>query len=110
MIRSNEAFDYFIKNGFSYRLTNVETCKYFGSLKELGEDTDDYGVSEEFQEDMKHNRTKVYEFIDKTWRKRLQVIRENNFNKKQLKNPTDILIYNNFKYNYFHKFTNFKHH
>ena len=48
----------------------------------MGEDTDDYGTSEEFQEDIKHNRTKVYEFIDKTWRIRLQVIRENNFNKK----------------------------
>ena len=93
LIRNNEAFDYFIKQGFSYRLTNVETCKYFGSIEEMGEVTDDYGNSEEFQEDIKHNRTKVYEFIDKTWRKRLQSIRENNFNKKNLKNPTDILIY-----------------
>lgn len=59
----------------------------------MGEDTDDYGVSEEFHEDIKYNRTKVYEFIDKTWRKRLQVIRENNFNKKKLINPTDIFIY-----------------
>jgi hypothetical protein len=85
LVRNNEAFDYFIKKDFSLRLTNVETCKYFGSLEEMGEDTDDYGISEEFKEDIKHNRTKVYEFLDKTWRKRLQVIRENNFKKKKFK-------------------------
>ena len=59
----------------------------------MGEDTDDYGVNEEFQEDIKHNRTKVYEFIDKTWRIRLQVIRENNFNKKIKKSNWYIYLY-----------------
>jgi len=93
LIRNNEAFDYFKKTGFFYSLSNVETCKYIGSLEEMGEDTDDYGTSEVFQEDIKHNRTKIYEFLDKTWRKRLEIIRKNNFNKTNLKNPTDILIY-----------------
>ena len=59
----------------------------------MGEDTDDYGTSEVFQEDIKHNRTKAFELLDKTWRKRLEIIRKNNFNKTNLKNPTDILIY-----------------
>ena len=93
LIRNKEAFDYFKKTGFFYGYSNVETCKYFGSLDEMGEDTDDYGTSEEFQEYIKHNRTKIYEFLDKTWRKRLEIIRKNNFNKTNLKNPTDILIY-----------------
>ena len=93
LIRNNEAFDFFLKQGIFQSYANVETCKNFGSLKEMGEYTDDYGTSEEFPENIKHDRTKAYDFLEKAWRKRLEVIRKNNFNKSNLKNPTDILIY-----------------
>ena len=81
--------EYYLFSGFS----NIDTCKFFDSMKEMNEVTDDYGFSEEFKERIEHKRTKIYDFLDRTWRKRLEKIRKNNFAKNKLKNPTDILIY-----------------
>jgi hypothetical protein len=47
----------------------------------MGQITDDYGKSDVFDEEIKHNRSNIYEFLDKTWRKRLEAIRKNNFEK-----------------------------
>ena len=73
---------------------NIETCKYIGSIKELGKTVDDYGYNEEMKQNIIHNRTNIYDYSDRFIRKTLEKIRKKNFeNKKFLKNPTDILIY-----------------
>ena len=58
-------------------LSNIETCKYYGSIEDMGQITDDYGKSEVFDKNITHNRSNIYDFLDKTWRKRLEAIREN---------------------------------
>jgi len=40
-----------------------------------------------------HKRSKIYDFLDKSLRKKLEKIREKNFEKDNLKKSTDILIY-----------------
>ena len=92
---NDDAFDFFQKTSFFSLQSNIETCKYFSYQKETGEIVDNYGVSEEFHEEIKHHRSKIFNYMDKNGRKVLQKIRKNNFekNKKNLKNPTDIIIY-----------------
>ena len=91
---NNENLISFLKqNNLLSQFSNIETCKFFSHNEDIGKITDDYGYSEEFQEDIKHNRSKIYDFQDKSWRKRLNSIRKKNFEKNNLKNPTDILIY-----------------
>ena len=91
---NNEDIITFLKqNNILSQFSNIETCKFFSPDEDIGKITDDYGYSEEFEENIKHNRSKIYNFMDKTWRKRLQSIRKNNFENNNLKNPTDILIY-----------------
>ena len=75
-------------------MTNVETCKYFESMEEMDNIEDNYGYSELFQEEIKHHRTKLYEFLNQNIRKKLNNnIRNNNYKRNKLKNPTDIIIY-----------------
>ena len=93
LIRNNYSTDYFKNANFYSSYSNIETCKIFGSFEEMGEKTDNYGKSQEFEGEIKHNRTGIYDFLDKNWRKRLDKIRKKNFENKNLKNPTDILIY-----------------
>ena len=94
IIKNDDVLQYMKERGFYRRYSDIETCKYYGSIDYMGQITDNYGKSEVFEEEIKHNRSTVYEFLDKTWRKRLEAIRKNNFEKKNyLKNPTDILIY-----------------
>ena len=95
LVKNDKAYDYFRKTYQFSVLSNLETCKFIGSLEELGEITDNYGKSEIFQEDIKHNRTNIYELIDIAWRKRLEEIRVKNINNSNIKNPTDIIIYTN---------------
>ena len=95
LIINDDAFDYFKKSRFFSSLADIETCKYFISQKEMGEIVDNYGISEDFHEEIKHHRSKIYDFLEKNLRKILEKIRKNNFktNKKNLKNPTDIIIF-----------------
>ena len=93
LIRNNDSFEYFKDNHFFSTYSNIDTCKYFGSFEEMGELSENYGYSEEFQEQIEHKRSKIYEFLEKTWKKRLHRIRKKNFDKNNLKNPTDIIIY-----------------
>ena len=72
--------------------------KYEGKFtkgKKNGEYTDNYGHSDVFESDITHNRTGIYDFLDKTKRKFLDKFRKNILenNKKFLKSSTDILIY-----------------
>ena len=93
LIRNNRSFEFFKDNNFFTTYSNIETCKFFGSFEEMGELSDNFGYSEKFQEQIIHNRSKIYDFLDKTWKKRLYKIRKRNFDKNNLKNPTDIIIY-----------------
>ena len=93
IMRNDDIFQYMKDFGFYPGYSNIETCKYYGSIEDMGQITDNYGKSDVFDEEIKHNRSNIYEFLDKTWRKRLEAIRKNNFEKNNLKNPTDILIY-----------------
>ena len=95
LINNVNSFEFFKKKDKYINLANTETCKYFGSLEELGKINDDYGYSDEFKENINHNTTKIlYDHIDKSWKKKLDKIRKINFEKKEnLKKPTDILIF-----------------
>ena len=93
LLKTKETIDYFRNEKLYKSWTNIETCKYYSSLENMGGITDNYGMSDVFGEEIKHNRSEIYDMIDKTWRKRLESIRKINFEKKNLKNPTDILIY-----------------
>ena len=74
---SNEDSKQYFENVKLYTsFVDAETCKYYGSL-ELGETMDNYGKSDIFHEEIKHNRTsKLFDFIDKNWRKKLEVVRK----------------------------------
>ena len=76
LIRNNDSFEYFKENKFFSKYSNIDTCKYFGSFEEMGELSENYGYSEEFQEQIEHKRSKIYEFLEKTWKKRLHRIRK----------------------------------
>ena len=93
LLNNEDLISFFKKNNLLSQFSNIETCKFFNSDEEIGKITDDYGYSEEFHEEIKHNRSKIYDFMDKSWRKRLHSIRKKNFENNNLKNPTDILIY-----------------
>ena len=94
MLNNDDILKYVKENYLFSEFSNYETCKFYNSEKEMGEIIDDYGYSEDFKINIEHNRTKIYDFLDKTWRKRLESIRKKNFeNKINLKNPTDIIIY-----------------
>ena len=93
IIKNDDAFQYLKEFNYYQGLSNIETCKYYGSIEDMGQITDDYGKSEIFDQNITHNRSNIYDFLDKTWRKRLEAIRENNFKANNLKNSTDILIY-----------------
>ena len=92
LIINDDAFDYFKKQEF-FKKTNVETCKSFDSMEDMGEIVDNYGKSEIFHEEIKHHRTKLYEFLNGALREVLQGLRKYFYNNNNLKNPTDILIY-----------------
>ena len=85
-MRNDDIFQYMKDFGFYPGYSNIETCKYYGSIEDMGQITDNYGKSDVFDEEIKHNRSNIYEFLDKTWRKRLEAIRKNNFEKNNLKN------------------------
>jgi len=94
LINNEKAFEFFKKTHFYTTYANIETCKYVGSLENLGEVNDDYGYSDIFEKNIKHKRTKIYDFLDKSWRKKIEKIRKKNLEeKKNLKKSTDILIY-----------------
>ena len=92
MINNEKSFEFFKKSNLYRSYANVETCKYVGSLEELGDIEDDYGYSDIFGK-ITHKRSKIYDFLDKSLRKKLEKIREKNFEKDNLKKSTDILIY-----------------
>ena len=48
LVKNEKAFDFFDKTNFFTGYANSETCKYIGSLEELGEIEDNYGESEIF--------------------------------------------------------------
>ena len=87
LIINNDSIDFFKKNKYYSGYSNIETCKYYSSIEDMGKIIDDYG-NNDF-----HNRSKVYDFIDKNGRKILEKIREKNFLSKNLKKSTDILIF-----------------
>ena len=93
LLNNEDLMTFFKDNNLFSQFSNIETCKFFSPDEDIGKITDDYGYSEEFKEDIKHNRSKIYDFLDKSWRKRLNSIRKKNFENNNLKNPTDILIY-----------------
>ena len=95
IIRNEITYDILTKTNIHSTFVNPNTCKYISALNELGEKTDNYGFSEKFGEDIKHNRSGIYEFLERSWRKRIELIRKNNYekNKQNLKKSTDILIY-----------------
>ena len=94
LIYNEKAFEFFKKINKHENLADIETCKFFGSLAELGYKNDDYGYSTEFENNILHNRTNTFEFLDRYTKKILEKFRKKNFeNKKFLKKPTDILIY-----------------
>ena len=82
LIKTKEADDFFRNINFFSNMANIETCKHYTSLENMGQITDNYGMSEVFHEEIKHNRTKIYYMLDKTWRKRLESIRKINIEKK----------------------------
>ena len=94
-INNEKSFEFYDKEKYYAVRANIETCKFSGNLEEFGKINDDYGYSDEFKENINHNRSKVlYDYIDKSMRKKLEKIRVKNFEKKDfLKNPTDILIF-----------------
>ena len=93
LINNEKAFEFFKKTNFYSNYANIETCKYVGSLEQLGHIDDDYGYSDIFGKNINHKRTKIYDFLDRSWRKKLENIREKNFQQNNLKKSTDILIY-----------------
>ena len=93
LISNKYASEYFKEDNTFSGYSNLETCKYYGSIEEQGEEEDNYGNSEIFGEDIKHNRTKMTDLLDKSWRKKLEAIRKVNFENNNLKNSTDILIF-----------------
>ena len=96
LIKNKKAFEFFKKeNIYPQLFANTETCKNIGDLDELEEIYDDYGYSDEFKQNIIHNRTKIpVDFLDKSWKKRLEKIRKENIDKKNyLKKATDILIF-----------------
>lgn len=95
LINNEKSFEFFNKEKSYANKVNIETCKFNGNLEDFGKITDDYGYSDKFKENITHNRTKVlYDYIDKSMRKKLENIRKKNVNKKEnLKNPTDIIIF-----------------
>ena len=95
LINNEKSFEFFNKEKIYSNIVNIETCKFSGNLEDLGKTIDNYGYSDEFKENINHNRTKVlYDNIDKSMRKKLEQIRTKNLEKKDyLKNPTDILIF-----------------
>ena len=64
LIINDDAFDYFQKEKFFSSMINVETCKRFESMEEMDDIEDNYGYSELVQEEIKHHRSKLYEFLD----------------------------------------------
>ena len=95
LLRNSFIDDYMTKYEYYSSYANAETCRYLSSGEELGEYTDNYGYSDVFGYDITHNRTGIYDFLDKVDRKRLEKFRKNILEnkKKFLKNSTDILIY-----------------
>ena len=93
LLKNEEIYKLFQENYFFSEFANSETCKFYSSMNEMGGITDNYGFSDEFKKNITHNRSNIYDFLDKTWRKRLESIRKKNFLNNNLKNPTDILIY-----------------
>ena len=95
LLRNSFIDDYMTKYEYYSSYANAETCRYLNSGEELGEYTDNYGYSDVFGYDITHNRTGIYDFLDKVDRKRLEKFRKNILEnkKKFLKNSTDILIY-----------------
>ena len=87
--------EYMTKNELYSDFANAETCRYIESMEELGQYKDNYGYSDVFGSYITHNRTGIYDFLDKTKRKFLDKFRKNILenNKKFLKSSTDILIY-----------------
>ena len=83
LIKNNDAFNYFKNISLFSSFSNIETCKYFGSQEDMGEIIDDYGTSEVFNEEIKHHRTNLYDFLDKYGRKELEKIRKEYYNKKK---------------------------
>ena len=93
-IINKDSVEFFKKYKYYSAFSNIDTCKYHSSIEDIGKITDNYGMSDVFQEEIYHSRSKIYEFLDKNGRKRLEKIRKKNFeNKNNLKKPTDILIY-----------------
>ena len=89
LINNNDALKYFKDITYFAEFSSIETCEYLSTEQNLGEIIDKYGNNGEII----HKRSKLFDILDKTWRKRLELIRKKNFENKKLKKPTDILIY-----------------
>ena len=75
LINNEKSFEFFNKEKIYSNIVNIETCKFSGNLEDLGKTIDNYGYSDEFKENINHNRTKVlYDNIDKSMRKKLEQI------------------------------------
>ena len=73
-------------------IIELETCTKFNNFDEMKEIIDDYGKDEKGEE-IKHNRTKIFELFNKTTLKEHKKRRKKYFENYKLKRPTDIIIY-----------------
>ena len=78
------------KNEFMKNMTdkiNIETCEQFNNYEEMKEVIDDYG------DDIKLHRTKMFQILNKNKLKEIKKIREELYKINNLKRPTDIIIF-----------------
>ena len=95
LYRNEYTYDFFKKYEFYSYYSKIDTCKYMSSMDDLEKLEDNYGYSKTFEYDIKHNRSGIFDFMDRTQRKRLDLEREYNMKnrKANMKRSTDILIY-----------------
>ena len=68
MINNNDALKYFKDTTYFAEFSSIETCEYLSTEQNLGEIIDKYGKNGEII----HKRSKLFDILDKTWRKRLE--------------------------------------
>ena len=68
-------------------IIELKTCKQFEKFDDMKEIVDDFG------DDIKHHRTKIFQLFNSSVLKEHKKRRQNYFNKYQLKKPTEIIIF-----------------
>ena len=88
MKNSNLAKNYVNKNiNNNLDIINTETCEAYKNLSEMGEIIDNYGSNNVL------NRTKVFQLFNRKIINKINKIRKELFKLKNLKRPTDIIIF-----------------